>query len=47
MRATDYPHPDCLFPDSQQIIEQQLGGLPRSTTQKIICDNAVKLYNLG
>jgi predicted TIM-barrel fold metal-dependent hydrolase len=26
MWASDYPHPDCLFPDSQQIIEEQLGG---------------------
>ncbi|MCH8898603.1 MAG: amidohydrolase family protein, partial [Chloroflexi bacterium] len=47
MWATDYPHPDCLFPDSQQIIEEQLGGLLQSTKRKIICDNAVNFYNLG
>ena len=47
MWATDYPHPDCLFPDSQQIIEEQLGGLAPATKQKIICDNAVNFYHLG
>jgi predicted TIM-barrel fold metal-dependent hydrolase len=46
MWATDYPHPDCLFPESHRIIEEQLGRLPERTKQKIVCDNVVKLYHL-
>ena len=47
MWATDYPHQDCLFPDSRRIIEEQLGGLPEATKRKIIRDNAVNFYHLN
>ena len=47
MWATDYPHPDCLFPESRRIIEEQLGALPARVKQKIICENAVKFYSLN
>ena len=47
MWATDYPHPDCIFPESQKFIETQLSSLPESTRQKLIRDNVVKLYNLS
>ncbi len=47
MWATDYPHQDCLFPDSRRIIEEQLGGLAEATKLKIICGNAVKFYHLN
>ncbi|PKB73207.1 MAG: hypothetical protein BZY75_03060 [SAR202 cluster bacterium Io17-Chloro-G7] len=46
MWATDYPHPDCLFPESQQIIQEQLGSLPAVTQRKIVRDNVAKLYHL-
>ncbi len=46
MWATDYPHPDCLFPESKKVIEEQLGGLPEASKRKIICDNAVAFYHL-
>ncbi|PKB66555.1 MAG: hypothetical protein BZY81_06915 [SAR202 cluster bacterium Io17-Chloro-G4] len=36
----------CLFPESQQIIQEQLGGLPSSTQRKIVRDNVAKLYHL-
>ena len=47
MWATDYPHPDCLFPESQSTIQRELSGLSEQTRRKITCDNAVKFYNLS
>lgn len=46
MWATDYPHPDCLFPDSQEIIQKNLGGLPEATRRRLLRDNVVEFYNL-
>ena len=45
--GADYPHPDCVWPASRQHIEANLNTLSASVRQKIICDNVVKLYNLG
>ena len=45
--GADYPHPDCIWPESRQHIEANLGNLSESLRQKIVCDNVVKLYNLG
>ncbi|MFO1080947.1 MAG: amidohydrolase family protein [Reyranellaceae bacterium] len=46
MWGSDYPHPDGIWPDSQDFIKNELGHLPEATRRKVICDNAVKLYNL-
>jgi len=43
--STDYPHPDCKFPDAMnEFIE--LEGLDEDAKQKILWDNCVRLYNL-
>jgi predicted TIM-barrel fold metal-dependent hydrolase len=44
--GADYPHPDCLWPDSRRILEKNLGGLPERVQHKITHDNAARLYNL-
>jgi len=44
MWGSDFPHPDGVWPDSQDYIERELGHLPEATRKKIICDNAAKLY---
>ena len=44
--GTDYPHADCLWPESRQFIEENLSNLPEKTRKKITCDNVVRLYNL-
>jgi uncharacterized protein len=44
MWGSDFPHPDGIYPDSQEYIEKELGHLPPETKKKIICDNAAKLY---
>ncbi|HVB16276.1 MAG TPA: amidohydrolase family protein [Stellaceae bacterium] len=44
MWGSDFPHPDGIYPDSQEYIEKELGHLPADIKKKIVCDNAAKLY---
>jgi predicted TIM-barrel fold metal-dependent hydrolase len=44
MWGSDFPHPDGVWPDSQEYIRRELGHLPEATRKKIVCDNAAKLY---
>ncbi len=45
--GADYPHPDCVWPESRQHIETNLGALPERIRTKITRDNVVRLYNLN
>jgi predicted TIM-barrel fold metal-dependent hydrolase len=45
--GADYPHPDCIWPDSRRKIEENLGKMPERIRQKITRDNVVRLYNLS
>ncbi len=47
MWGSDFPHPDCVWPDSQEYIDKQFSGLPATTRRKIICENAAQLYGLA
>ncbi len=44
--ATDYPHPDSIWPNSRKVIERTMGHLPPETVKKITHDNAAKLYGI-
>ena len=45
MWGSDYPHPDGIWPDSQETIANNLKSLKSQTKRKkIICDNARELY---
>lgn len=44
MWGSDFPHPDGIWPDSQQFIQQEIGHLPEDIRYKIVCENAAKLY---
>ena len=44
MWASDFPHPDGIWPDSQEYIARELSHLPAATRRKIVCDNAARLY---
>ena len=46
MWSTDYPHPVSSWPNSQQIIQDQLGGLPEEERDLILCGNAARVWNL-
>lgn len=44
--ASDYPHPDSTFPDSRQIVEEQMADITPAQRRKILRDNAIALYGL-
>ena len=44
MWGSDFPHPDGVWPDSQEFIARELGGVSSDTRRKIVCDNAARLY---
>jgi uncharacterized protein len=44
MWGSDFPHPDGVWPDSQEYIQRELGHLPQRARRKVICENAGKLY---
>ncbi len=43
---SDFPHPTCSWPNSQEFIEHSLAGVPEDERRKILVDNAVRVFNL-
>ena len=46
MWSTDFPHPVTSWPDSQDVIEKVFAGIPDDERRKMLCDNAVRIWNL-
>jgi predicted TIM-barrel fold metal-dependent hydrolase len=44
--ASDYPHPDSVWPNSREAIERQMGHLSPEMRRKLTHDNAAALYGL-
>jgi predicted TIM-barrel fold metal-dependent hydrolase len=44
MWGSDFPHPDGIWPDSQEYLQRELGHLPAAIRRKVQCENAAKLY---
>jgi predicted TIM-barrel fold metal-dependent hydrolase len=44
--ASDYPHPDGVWPHSREAVERQMKDLSPEMRQKLAHDNAAKLYGL-
>jgi uncharacterized protein len=44
--GADYPHPDCIWPNSHSTIQKNLGMVSESVRRKITSENVKKLYNL-
>jgi predicted TIM-barrel fold metal-dependent hydrolase len=45
--SSDYPHPACTWPDSDVIIEEDLGQLPPSVREKVVWRNVASVFNRG
>jgi predicted TIM-barrel fold metal-dependent hydrolase len=45
MWSTDYPHPACFFPHSQDILETDFQGVPEEDVKKIVHDNVAQLFH--
>jgi predicted TIM-barrel fold metal-dependent hydrolase len=46
MWASDYPHPEGTFPESQQVVERIFAGVPEDEMQAIVGGNAARLYGI-
>jgi predicted TIM-barrel fold metal-dependent hydrolase len=46
MWATDYPHPDSTWPESQKVLDTHFGDVPVEEARQIIGGNAARLYRL-
>ena len=46
MWASDYPHPEGTFPESQQIVERTFAGVPETELTAIVSGNAAALYRV-
>jgi predicted TIM-barrel fold metal-dependent hydrolase len=44
--STDFPHVQCDWPNSRQVIEDQFKDVPDDERRKIVRDNAVKYFRL-
>jgi len=44
MFETDYPHGDGTWPDSQQLVSQVWGHLPKDELRAMCCENAARLF---
>jgi uncharacterized protein len=45
--ASDYPHPDSVWPNSRAAIERQMKNLSPEMRRKLTRDNPAKLYGLA
>lgn len=43
---TDYPHPVCLYDNVRSKIDAALGSAPETARNKVLFDNAAKLYKI-
>jgi predicted TIM-barrel fold metal-dependent hydrolase len=46
MWASDYPHADSTWPESQRAIEENFRAVPPAARRRILCENARQLYGL-
>ena len=46
MWATDYPHPDSTWPNSQRILHEHFDGVPAEEKSLMAAGNAARLYGL-
>jgi uncharacterized protein len=47
MWASDFPHSDCTWPRSREVVERDFAAVPASVKEKIVYGNAAKLYGIG
>jgi predicted TIM-barrel fold metal-dependent hydrolase len=47
MWASDFPHSDSTWPNSQRVIARDFEGVPAADVAKITRDNCARAYGLG
>lgn len=46
MWASDYPHGDSTWPNSQDVIAENFAGIPEAEKRAMLRDNMIRVYNL-
>ena len=46
MWGSDFPHPDGVWPDSQEFIAREMAEVPERIQRKVLWGNAARLYGL-
>jgi predicted TIM-barrel fold metal-dependent hydrolase len=44
--ASDYPHPEGTFPESQAVVARIFDGLSDAEMEAVVCTNAARLYGI-
>jgi predicted TIM-barrel fold metal-dependent hydrolase len=44
--ASDYPHPEGTFPESQAVVARIFDGLSEAEMEAVVCTNAARLYGI-
>jgi predicted TIM-barrel fold metal-dependent hydrolase len=44
--GADYPHPDCIWPESRKTLDKNLAKFSPAVRRKITSENVTRLYNL-
>ncbi|MDE0372724.1 MAG: amidohydrolase family protein, partial [Rhodospirillales bacterium] len=44
MWGSDFPHPDGVWPDSQEFIAREMAGVEPRVQRKVLWENAARLY---
>jgi predicted TIM-barrel fold metal-dependent hydrolase len=47
MWASDFPHTDCTWPNSRNVIERDFADVPDPVRDKIVFGNAARVYGIG
>ncbi len=47
MWASDFPHTDCTWPNSRNVIERDFAGVPDAVRENILCRNAARTYGIA
>jgi predicted TIM-barrel fold metal-dependent hydrolase len=47
MWASDYPHADSTWPESQKVIEDSFRDVAPGARRQVLCENARRLYGLN
>ena len=46
MWSSDYPHGNSTWPQSQNVVQDRLGGLAEETIHALVWSNVVDLYRI-
>jgi hypothetical protein len=46
MWATDFPHPECDWPESQAVIDENFAGVPEDERRLMVGGNAIEYFHL-